>query len=181
MRDRSLDPVRASLLSIPILVGLVVLVSVPHWWLWLESPLKVLLGTTDFWSFLLVFFSGIIVHEVIHGFVWTAAGRLQPDDVSFGIDLRTFSPYAHPTVPLSARVYRIGAAMPAIILGVLPAVTGIVTGNSTLSAWGAVFLSVACGDLLMLIMLRDVPGDTIVQDHPTRIGCEIIDGVPQPS
>jgi hypothetical protein len=36
------------------------------------------------------------------------------------------------------------------------------------------FSSIAAGDVLVLIVLGNLPGHVLVQDHPTRLGCEII-------
>lgn len=174
MQDRSIDAAKGSLLSLPILAGLVALVVVPHWLLWGENPLGVALKVTNLWTFLLIFTAGVVLHEGIHGITWAVAGRLRASEVKFGFLWKTFTPYAHTRVPIPARAYRIGAAMPGVVLGVLPALAGIISGSAILSGWAAVFLSAACGDLLVLFFLGDLPGDTLVQDHPTRFGCEIV-------
>ena len=175
MQDRSIDPVRGNLLSLPILAGLAALVIIPHWIIWGVNPVSVALGEANTWIFLLVLVAGIVIHEAIHGFGWAIAGGLRASDVKFGVLWGTLTPYAHPRVPIPARVYRIGASMPGLLMGLLPALTGIATGIAVLSFWGAVFLSVAGGDLLVLIKLGTVPGDVLVQDHPTRFGCQIVD------
>ncbi len=101
-------------------------------------------------------------------------GELKSSDMKYGFQWRTLTPYAHPRVPIPARAYQIGAAMPGLLLGVVPAIAGIVSGRAAFSAWGTIFLAAAGGDLLVLIKLGKIPGDLLVQDHPTRFGCAII-------
>lgn len=175
MRDRSIDPVRGNLLSLPLLVGLAALVIVPHWMIWGVNPASAALKDASTWVFLLVLLAGIVVHEAIHGVGWAISSGLKANDMKYGVLWGTLTPYAHPKVPIPARAYRIGASMPGLLMGLLPALAGIATGSALLSFWGAVFLSVAGGDLLVLIKLGTVPGDVLVQDHPTRFGCQIVE------
>lgn len=181
MQDRSLDLVHAHLLAIPLFIALAAAVIVPHWWLWSANPLSVVLKTVHPFILLGVFVAGAALHEAVHGATFVAVGGLKRSDLMFGVQWRTLTPFAHPRVPVPARVYRIAIAMPGLILGALPALAGIIYGISALSAWGAVFLAAASGDLLALITLGTLPGSVLVQDHPTRLGCEIAESsVPKP-
>ena len=129
----------------------------------------------NFFIFLVVFFLGIIVHELIHGFIWMFFGKLPFSAIKFGFQLKSLTPYAHCTVPLKVNPYRIGAAMPCILLGVLPALIGIINGNGWLLAFGLLFTTAAGGDLLILWLIRNVSNDKLVQDHPTNAGCYVPD------
>lgn len=129
----------------------------------------------NFLIFLLVFFLGIIVHETIHGFTWMIFGKKPFSVIKFGFQLKTFTPYAHCTEPMRVNPYRIGAAMPGLLLGLLPALIGIFNGNGWLLAFGLLFTTAAGGDMLILWLIRNVSSDKLVEDHPTQAGCYILD------
>lgn len=130
---------------------------------------------SNFFVFILVFFLGVIVHELIHGFAWMLFGRKPFGAIKFGFQLKTLTPYAHCTVPLPVNPYRWGAAMPGILLGILPALIAIVNGNGSLLAFGLLFTVAAGGDMLILWLIRHVDRNKLVEDHPTNAGCYILD------
>jgi hypothetical protein len=72
---------------------------------------------------------------------------------------------------MAAGAYRFGAAVPGVVLGVLPALAGLATGGGALFLFGLLFTLAAGGDALILWLLRDVPAARLVSDHPTRAGC----------
>jgi hypothetical protein len=118
---------------------------------------------------------GVVVHEVIHAIGWSLASGRPLRAIAMGFQLRSLSPYAHPRDPMNVRDYRIGAAMPGLVLGVLPAVVAIAFGRPVPLLVGVLFTIAAGGDALVLWLIRDVPGDKSVADHPTRAGCVVID------
>jgi hypothetical protein len=105
---------------------------------------------------------------------WQVSGKLRRSEVRFGIDWRVLMPFAHPCRPLRAQAYAVGAAAPGLLLGVLPAIVGLTLGYGPLSGWGALFIAAATGDVLVLYTLRATSPHALVQDHPTRIGCEMV-------
>jgi hypothetical protein len=126
---------------------------------------------------LLACLPGILLHEAIHGAAWRVLGRQGPGQVRFGFHRETLTPYAHSLAPMSAWVYRAGAGLPAVLLGVGPYVAGILLGSFAMSLFGALFIVAASGDLLVLWLLRKVRGDALVLDHPSRAGCLVVRGV----
>jgi hypothetical protein len=76
---------------------------------------------------------------------------------------------------MRVRDYRIGASMPGLVLGIIPASTAIAFGWPSLLVVGILFTIAAGGDALVLWLIRSVPGDKSVADHPTRAGCVVID------
>jgi hypothetical protein len=123
---------------------------------------------------LLASLPGILLHEAIHGAAWRVLGRQGPGQVRFGFHRQTLTPYAHSLAPMSAWVYRAGAGLPAVLLGVGPYVAGILLGSFAVSVFGALFVVAASGDLLVLWLLRSVRGDALVLDHPSRAGCLVV-------
>jgi hypothetical protein len=77
-------------------------------------------------------------------------------------------------VPLPASRYRVAVALPGLLLGLIPTVAGIALQSEELTLYGAIMLVGAVGDMLILWLLRSVRGDTLVLDHPTRAGFQIV-------
>jgi hypothetical protein len=124
------------------------------------------------WRFLVLIVGGVVAHEALHGIAWRLAGA-EAGSVRFGFQVKTLTPYAHSNAPMTATAYRIGAVTPGLVLGVIPAVAGLVLGVGAVFWYGVIFTLVAGGDALILWLLRGVPGDRRVADHPSKPGCLI--------
>lgn len=131
-------------------------------------------GPKDLMVFLVAFFAGIMVHELIHALSWMVFGRQPRSAIHFGVDKKTLSPYAHCKEPLAVNGYRLGTLMPGLLMGILPALAAVVTGSGWLLGFGLLFTLTAGGDFLILWLIRKVPGGRMVEDHPTRAGCYVI-------
>jgi hypothetical protein len=123
--------------------------------------------------FLLSVPAGVMAHELIHALAWAVFARRPLRAIRFGFQWRSVAPYAHPRDPMPVNAYRAGAAMPAVILGLVPAAVAIAAGAPLLMAWSLLFTLAAGGDLVVLWLLRDVEPGSLVQDHPTRAGCRV--------
>ena len=132
----------------------------------------------DLKIFLATVLPGILAHELIHAITWAIAARRPLSAIRIGIQWRAISPYAHPREPMPAGPYRVGALMPGVVLGFLPASLAILLGWPLLMAWSLVFTLAAGGDLVVLWLIRHVPAGRLVQDHPTRVGCQVLEGGP---
>ena len=114
---------------------------------------------------------GIVVHELVHAAVWVSAGRGGWSRVRFGWHWKALAPFAHYVDPLPASAYRLGAVAPLVVLGVVPALVGTLTGWGGVAAFGWLLAAGAAGDLAVLWLLRGVPPGALVTDHPSRAGC----------
>ncbi len=128
--------------------------------------------------FLVVLVAGILTHEAIHGLAWAFFGRLPLRRIRFGFQASTLTPYAHALDPLPARAYRLGAVLPALLLGGLPFLVGTIVGSPSLALFGMIFVFAAGGDLLVLWLIRAVDARALVQDHPSRAGCIVLPHAP---
>lgn len=117
---------------------------------------------------------GVLVHEGLHAVAWRSSARLPAGSVRLGMNWRALTPYAHCGVPMPARAYRIGAAAPGVVLGLVPVAVAWATGNGAWLAFGLLFTLAAGGDALILWLLRGVPPEALVADHPTRAGCVVL-------
>jgi putative zincin peptidase len=124
--------------------------------------------------FLATVVPGVAAHELIHALAWSISARRPLSAIRIGFRWRSASPYAHPRDPMAVGAYRVGAIMPALVLGFTPAGIAIVLGQPLLMAWGLVFVLAAGGDFVVLWLIRGVPPGRLVEDHPTRAGCRVL-------
>jgi len=172
--DRSISTARANVVALAIIPVLAALVLVPF---------GVLHGTGSLggaWNritapllFIPLVLVCIVVHEALHGVGFLAAG-VPRSSLKFGVQARTLTPYATCTVPITVRRYRLAGALPAVVLGVLPMLASWITGRAELAMFAFWMLAFAGGDLLILWLIRDLPAETRVIDHPERAGCRIV-------
>lgn len=128
--------------------------------------------TLLFISGMLIFTLGIVLHELIHGIAWIwASGLRNFKYIKFGILKASLTPYCHCTEPMKRNPYITGAVMPAIILGIIPLLIGLIYGNIPIFLFGYFFTLAAIGDFVMIYYLvRYVDENSNIQDHPSKIG-----------
>ncbi|MGJ7031217.1 DUF3267 domain-containing protein [Niabella hirudinis] len=122
---------------------------------------------------LLVLVAGIVVHELIHGLTWALFARNGRRSIKYGVLWKYVTPYCHCNEPLEVRHYVLGALMPAVILGILPSIAGIITGNFYVLVTGIFFVMAAAGDFMIIYLLRGEKRSNRVLDHPNEAGCYI--------
>lgn len=123
---------------------------------------------------IIIVIGGVLVHELLHVIGWMLAGRVSLSAMKLGFDRKTLSPYAHICQALPINAYRFGTILPAIVLGLLPGLIGIVNNLPPYTIFGAFFTLAAGGDMLILWLLRRDPARALVIDHSDRAGCEVL-------
>jgi hypothetical protein len=116
---------------------------------------------------------GIVVHEVLHAVGWHLFGQVPRHAIKFGFKWKVLTPYAHSRAPMPVNGYRWGTILPGLLLGILPSLLATAVGNGFLLAFGLFFTFAAGGDFLILWLLRGVPGEAQVADHPSKVGCVV--------
>ncbi|MDX1636623.1 MAG: DUF3267 domain-containing protein [Balneolaceae bacterium] len=168
--------IRANVISLVLFVPLSVLLLLPHGLLW--GWAKTWRDLTLFYErqvlFLSLMAAGIIAHEWLHGITWKWLGGNSWKSITFGVNWSALAPYAHCKEPLAISVYRWGAAAPGLILGVLPYLAGMVTGYGWFTLFGYLLTITASGDFIILWLIRKLPGDALVRDHPGKAGCSLV-------
>ncbi len=154
---------------LPGLLALVLFLSI-----WNGERLEDALNVVTFLHFIVVFLVGAFIHEGLHAVGWMLFAGVPRSAIEIGVKWKLLTPYAHSQQPMPAAGYRWGTALPGLLMGILPALLAVVLGSGMLLLVGVFFTAVAGGDFLVLWLLRPVPGDTLVEDHPTRVGCIII-------
>ena len=80
------------------------------------------------------------------------------------------TPYCHCKEPLKVKHYKIGGAMPLIVMGIIPSIIGLIIGNGGILSFGIIFTLAAGGDIIALYMLRKLDNNIYVSDHPKKMG-----------
>ena len=174
-RDLSISLARANVYTLAVSLPLVGLMLLAYLELSPAALVPASTLTLPAWLlFVALIVAGILAHEAIHGLAWSFFGRLPLRRIRFGFQASTLTPYAHALDPLPARAYRLGAVLPAILLGGLPFAVGTVLGSPSLALFGMIFVFAAGGDLLVLWLIRGVDAQALVQDHPSRAGCIVL-------
>lgn len=119
---------------------------------------------------LVVLAVGIVVHELLHGLGWMMFGGVPRNNIHIGVKWKLLTPFAHSDARMPLRGYRWGTLLPGLVLGIVPSLLAIASGSLILMGFGFFFTAVAGGDFLILWLLRNIPGQAQVADHPSRVG-----------
>ncbi|MCB2203240.1 DUF3267 domain-containing protein [bacterium] len=172
--DRSVSLLQANFLMVYFALPAVLVLGVPYLLLWGTDGIRSIFVDGGLLPLLVAVAVGIVVHEGIHGLTWKWLTGKPFGVIRFGFDWKTVTPYAHCSEPMEARPYRIGAVMPLILLGILPALYAVAFGSASWAAFGLFFTFAAGGDMLILWLLRDIDSTALIEDHPTRAGCYVL-------
>ncbi len=171
----------ANVFAILLLIPTIAVFGVPYYLLWrgnlnftqFMDQLTPLGAGLDIVLILSIGIAGIILHELIHGLTWSFFTKKGFQAMKFGVLWQMMTPYCHCKEPMKIKHYILGAIMPAIILGVLPSVISVITGNLGMLIFGVFFTDAAAGDFLIINRIRRESKEDYVLDHPSEAGCFI--------
>jgi len=167
---------KANLIALLLMVPILVILLAPYILIWSYESFEV--SRKVFIIYLLpLILVGIFVHELLHGISWAFYSSKGMKSIKFGFKWKFLTPYCHCKEPLKLQHYRIGVAMPLLILGILPSIIAIIIGSGALLTFGIIFSWAAGGDIIALFMLRKLDNNLYVSDHPTEMGFYIDDGI----
>ncbi len=144
---------------------------------WGTAPLAAAIPPPSQLPFVLIaLLASVLLHELVHvvGFLLLAGAPHRA--VRLGFNRRSLTPFACCGEPVSARGYRSTALLPALLLGLGPALAATAGGWGALALWSWAMLAVAGGDVAAVWAIRRVPAAALVQDHPARVGCRVLSG-----
>lgn len=174
-KDLSISYAKATILGVLFPLPLTYLLLEVYLYFWGTGVILGVMRGTFFLILLLLFIViGSLLHEAIHGLAWSFFGKKPFRTIRYGIHWKSLSPYAHCPEPIDARAYRIGGLMPFLIEGLFPSLIGIISGSGLFLFFGLIFTMGAGGDLTILWTMRNIEGVSLVQDHPTRVGCSVV-------
>lgn len=156
-------------------LGSLLLLAVAHGWLWGWAALFPAGGSLTEWAFLLplLLVAGTVVHEGLHGAGYMIFGSVPRRLVRYGFRWRRLATHAHCGLPIAMGAYRLAVLLPAVVLGIAPAVAGMALNLGWLTWSGCVLLGAAGGDVRLLWALRGFPAHSLVRDDPDEIGCTV--------
>jgi hypothetical protein len=176
--DLTISIVKANLfvmlLAIPVIAIGVLL------FIW-KNPIALLRPTsTGSLLFIILFLVLIVAHELIHGLTWSVFAEHHFKDIDFGFMKEYLTPYCTCATPLTKRHYIWGALMPCIVLGIIPAVLGILLGSGLLF-WIGIFMTLSAGGDIMIVWKvmrykkQEGSEEILIYDHPTQAGSVIFE------
>lgn len=176
-RKVAINIVSANVFSIVLLIVSGVVFIVPFYLIWGEADLgsgSSMFGLAGLWLFI-AFLVGVVVHELLHGITWACYAKGGWKSISFGVMWKLLTPYCHCNEPMSVKAYLVGALMPLLVLGIIPAVVSLIIGSIPLLAWGILFIAAASGDIWMSWLLTKEDPESTILDHPTEAGFYVFD------
>ncbi|WP_066632105.1 DUF3267 domain-containing protein [Labilibacter marinus] len=174
----TIDIVWANVFGFIVLIPTVILFGIPYYFIWggefsfadyinVQSPASIF-GATG--VFMLIMIMGFLFHELIHGGIWGVCASKGFKSIKLGVMWKMLTPYCHCKEPLKVKHYIWGALGPGIVLGLLPAIWGLCTGNFIALFFGIFFIMAASGDILVVNIIRKEKMNDFVQDHPSEVG-----------
>lgn len=121
---------------------------------------------------------GIVFHEFIHGLTWVLVTKSGWKAISFGFNVKYCAPYCTCNEPMKKGSMILAAIMPTLVLGLLPAVIGIISGSALIFLIGVILILGGCGDMLIIFTIlkyRTQAGEVLFLDHPYEIGTIIFE------
>ncbi len=173
----AIDIVAANVFSIVLLIVSGVVFIVPFYLIWGTAGWegeRSIFGFAGIW-WLIAFLIGIVVHELLHGIGWACYAKSGWKSISFGVMWKMLTPYCHCNEPMSVKAYLVGALLPLVVLGIIPAVVSLIIGSIPLLAWGILFIAAAAGDIWMSWLLTKEDPESTILDHPSEAGFYVFD------
>ena len=175
--DKIIDLMKANLVALKYLVLFAAIFSVPFFIIW-HNGFSVNLFSSDqkLWNLFAPVAGvilGIIIHEMIHGIFFAMYAQKCFSAVKFGILWKMLTPYCHCKEPLKIKHYIIALLAPLVLLGIIPGIISLITGNLMLLVFGIIFSAAAAGDLMIYQLIKNENPEDYVQDHPTEAGYTI--------
>ena len=175
-KEFTISPGEINRALIFIFIPSMVVLSLPFMILWRHHILlnfkHILID--KFWLALPVFISGVIFHELLHGLTWALFADGGIKSVKFGFSKMTLTPYCHCKKPIRVKYYICGGLLPVIVLGVVPLLISMLTGNAAFYIFGLFFSLAAASDILICWKVRKLKSDAMVQDFPDKPGCHLV-------
>lgn len=171
MKEKAIDIKKVNLYSIPfILIGVpisIIVYKLCHGTGYRETIYQ---NPSLLAYFVLLIPILIVLHELIHGLFFALYSKSKFRKISFGIMWKHLAPYCHCEEAIKAKHYGVALLMPTILLGFAPFFIGFIIGNFFAVFVGIMMIMAGMGDFMAFALLLKVPGDTLVIDHPNKVG-----------
>jgi len=92
---------------------------------------------------------GVIAHEFLHAVGWWIAGRIPSHQIRFAVAVRQVAAFAYTHHDLRIWAFQVGALLPVVLLGALPAAGGVLLHEPALVIFGFLMLVASWSDLVL--------------------------------
>ncbi|HCW07588.1 MAG TPA: DUF3267 domain-containing protein, partial [Cytophagales bacterium] len=144
--ELTINLAKAHWVALGVFIFASIVFGIPYFLMWaksnaISSHKNLLTDSGDYNTPLLLAIGlvGVVVHELLHGITWSLFARRGFKSIRFGVVWKYLSPYCHCNEALTVKQYIIGAIMPGVVLGILPLLLALVTGNMPLLLFGIIF------------------------------------------
>ena len=177
--DLTTSVIKSNVMAVLIVLPFVVIFSLIYIFVNKANISDIIDAAIHFESFLslILFFVGffvlIVIHELIHGVFRAIFAKNGWKSISFGFIKKYLTPYCSCNESLTKFGYIVGAMMPAIILGFIPAIVSIVIGNAFVFYVAMLMILSGGGDMFttyLLITFKTHGKKSIYIDHPYLVG-----------
>jgi len=135
----------------------------------LETPWR------DYFTVMIYFIPGFILHELIHGIVWGRVSEGGFKSADFDYDPHYAKPYCNPTEIITMKQYKLGKVMPLIITGILPYLISIMIGSFHLMIASLLLIGLCGVDIVILKMISKEKDTALVMNHEKDYGCIVLE------
>jgi hypothetical protein len=160
-------------LAVSLLVMIVVFclaVEIPFHLIWTKDDVPLVQFHLPAWAKFLSLIAAIFLHEMIHGVIFATYAPRGFKAIRFGFSTSLGSPYCHCEDPVKIKHYRRAGIAPFIVLGLLPLIFGLVTGEPWCKTFGLLLSLGGFGDLFVWFHLLKYNGNLMILDHPEKMG-----------
>jgi hypothetical protein len=174
-KEITVNLLQANLYSLPIILMISGIMITSYLVVWgKEYFLEGFRGFRSLYTYLFLII-GFFLHEMIHLSGYHFLGKVAFKKIRIGFQVKSLTPYAYCSKSMTLNAYRWSALLPGIVLGILPGIYFLITGNSYIFILAMIFTIAAGGDFLLIWLLRKTPAKALVQDHPEKAGCLILE------
>lgn len=124
---------------------------------------------------ILLFFVLIVIHEFIHGVFIALFSKKGWSSVRFGFDAKHLMPFASAREALYSFKMLIVVLAPFIVLGLFPFLYGFFYNDLFFLFVGYFMTLCAIGDFIYAYLIITKALNTIIKDHPSKVGFIIVD------
>jgi len=156
-----LKPAQERIGHIVLMVLLLALVVAPFSALWGAEFLWQETKANFVWV-IVAFFASFYVHEGLHALGFMLFGGVPREAISIRAEWKNLDVQTFCGAPVSASAFRKAALLPALVLGIIPAIVSIVYGIGWLAFWSVLALNAVTYDLLCVWVIRSLDADDMV-------------------
>ena len=128
----------------------------------------------NFTVFLILVLGLMLVHELLHGLGFLSLGKINKNNITFGIELEKGIFYTMCKESVSKLNIIIALLFPFVFIGLLTYIIGLVCQSGVLIFLSIINMASSIGDLIMVIAILEMPNDIRYLDLDNTNGFTII-------